>query len=193
MAAICYAPTTSLPRAASIFYCQVLVGLENILSAGRVGSSSLALGQEWLLPPIVVVDQLLLAKVFLELHLRCVGGWSLSWVHQDHTHDQPRICRSTCGCIQDRLVRMFWPFGGRTHSSCHTWHSAILKLTRNICKRWRATSTSCMSNPVREIISGCKDWCVRSSPLSGGVAGRWQCLTCVCVCVPVKPTRGNTT
>ena len=21
---------------------------------------------------------------------------------------------------------MFWPFGGRTHSSCHTWHSAIL-------------------------------------------------------------------
>ena len=53
----------------------------------------------------------------------------------DLSHSQPGAAgwfvqsfHPFCGWVLVRLVRLFWPFGGRTNSSCHTWHSAILKL-----------------------------------------------------------------
>ena len=55
-----------------IFNCSHAGG-RDILSAGRVGSSSLALGQEWLLPPIVVVDQLIASRP-----VSGVGCWVVS-------------------------------------------------------------------------------------------------------------------
>ena len=68
--------------------------LSLILSAGRVGSSSLALGQEWLLPPIVVVDQLLLAQRIV-------------------------MCPVVC-CWLTRII--IWSFGGQMIPLPEQWH-----------------------------------------------------------------------
>jgi hypothetical protein len=130
--------------------------------------------------------------------------------------------------VLERLVHLlilWWS----ADSSCHTWHSAILKLNPRVtCIRSHGsfpTRSSRLVSQVQHICQVTRSGCIiarvkdRSTLCAGQSHGRrvrsimwsgpghlvhcvvmcgvvvvaveWHVL--VCVCVPVKPTRGNTT